>query len=156
MITKEENEAWTRVGKGTPAGEMLRRYWWPVTFGSLVEGKRPKQVRLLGEDFVVFRTGSGKLGMIEPQCAHRRAPMQYGRVEEDGIRCCYHGWKFDTAGRCLETPCEEPGSDLKNRVAMKAYPVQEVAGLVFAYIGDAPAPLLPRYDLLVHETSATR
>ena len=156
MITKEENEAWTRVGRGTPGGEMLRRYWWPVTFGSLVQGKRPKKVRLLGEDFVVFRDGGGRLGMIEPNCAHRRAPMEYGRVEADGIRCCYHGWKFDTAGRCLETPCEEPGSNLKDRVSMKAYPVQEVAGLVFAYIGDAPAPLIPKYDLLVHESNATR
>ena len=156
MITAEENQAWTQVGKGTPGGEMLRHYCWPVTFASLVQGKRPKKIRLLGEDFVLFRAGSGKLGMIEPHCAHRRAPMQYGRVEEDGIRCCYHGWKFDTAGRCLETPCEDSDSNLKDRVALKAYPVQEVAGLVFAYIGEAPAPLLPKYDLLVHEASATR
>jgi 5,5'-dehydrodivanillate O-demethylase oxygenase subunit len=156
MITKEENETWTRVGKGTPGGEMLRRYWWPVTFGSLVQGKRPKKIRLLGEDFVLFRDGNGKVGMIEPQCVHRRAPMEFGRVEADGIRCCYHGWKFDTQGKCLETPPEEPGSTLKDRVAMRSYPVQELAGLVFAYIGSAPAPLLPRYDLLVHEAPGTR
>ena len=150
MVTKDENERWTRVGRDTPAGQMLRRYWWPIAFGEQIAGKRPKAVRLLGEDFVLFRDGSGAIGMIEPQCAHRRAPMQYGRVEANGIRCCYHGWLFDTKGRCLETPCEEPDSTLKDRVSLASYPVQEAAGLVFAYIGPQPAPLLPRYDMLVH------
>jgi 5,5'-dehydrodivanillate O-demethylase len=159
MITREENERWTQVGKGTPGGEMLRRYWWPVAFSDEVKGPsekgRPHKVRLLGEDFVVFRDGSGRVGMIEPQCAHRRAPMQYGRVENEGIRCCYHGWKFDVHGRCLETPCEEPESTLKDRVKLSAYPAQEAAGLVFVYIGPQPAPLLPKYDMLVH-ASGTR
>src|SRR4051794_33493078 len=95
MITREENEAWTRVGRGTPGGEMLRRYWWPVAFSDDINGARPKKVRLLGEDFVLFRDGTGRVGMLEPQCAHRRAPMQYGRVEKEGIRCCYHGWVWD-------------------------------------------------------------
>lgn len=155
MITAEENERLTRVGPNTPAGDMLRHYWWPIAFGEEIAGKRPKKIRLLGEDFVLFRDGSGKLGMIEPNCAHRRAPMQYGRVEHNGIRCCYHGWLFDTAGRCLETPCEEPDSTLKDRVSLASYAVQEAAGLVFAYIGAQPAPLLPRYDMLVH-ASGTR
>src|SRR3954471_19557226 len=123
MITREENESWTRVGPGTPGGAMLRRYWWPVTFSDDVKGPsqqgRPKKVRLLGEDFVLFRDGNGRIGMVESQCAHRRAPMEYGRVEADGIRCCYHGWKFDTHGRCLETPCEDEGSTLKDRVRLK-------------------------------------
>ena len=159
MITREENERWTRVGPGTPAGEMLRRYWWPIAFseellGPLEKG-RPRKVRLLSEDFVLFRDGSGRVGMIESQCAHRRAPMEYGRVEQNGVRCCYHGWVWDVHGRCLETPCEEPDSNLKDRVKMKAYPVQEAAGLIFAYIGPRPAPLLPRYDMLVH-ASGTR
>jgi len=155
MISKEENERWTRVGPGTPAGEMLRHYWWPVAFADEIAGQRPRKVQLLGEEFVLFRDGAGRLGMIEPQCAHRRAPLQYGRVEQDGIRCCYHGWKFDVQGRCLETPCEDEGSTLKDRVKMAAYPVQEAAGLVFAYIGKQPAPLLPNYDLLAH-SSGTR
>jgi 5,5'-dehydrodivanillate O-demethylase len=159
MISKEENQSWTRVGPGTPAGEMLRRYWWPIAFGDEIKGPdqkgRPKKVKLLGEEFVLFRDGSGKVGMVEPQCAHRRAPLQYGRVEKAGIRCCYHGWVFDTAGKCLETPCEDEGSTLKDRVSVKACKTQELAGLVFAYIGSAPAPLLPKYDLLVH-TSGTR
>jgi 5,5'-dehydrodivanillate O-demethylase len=150
MISKEENERLTRVGRGTPGGEMLRRYWWPVAFADEIKGPRPKKIRLLGEDFVLFRDGAGRLGLLESHCAHRRTAMQYGRVERDGIRCCYHGWLWDAAGRCLETPCEEPGSTLKDRVSMAAYAVQDVAGLVFAYIGPKPAPLLPRYDLLVH------
>jgi 5,5'-dehydrodivanillate O-demethylase oxygenase subunit len=152
MITREQNERWTRVGPGTPGGEMLRHYWWPIAFADEVKGPRPKKVRLLAEDFVLFRDGSGRLGMLEAQCAHRRAPMQYGRVEKDGIRCCYHGWVWDAQGRCIETPCEEPESTLKERVKMASYPVQEAAGFVFAYIGPQPAPLLPKYDLLVKDT----
>ena len=152
MITKEENERLTRVGPGTPAGEMLRRYWWPVAFSDDVKGPRPKKIRLLGEDFVLFREGDGKLGLLEPLCAHRRTSLAGGRVEKNGIRCCYHGWLWDAAGKCLETPPEEPESRLKDTVSMRAYPVQEAAGLVFAYIGPSPAPLLPKYDLLVQAT----
>ena len=152
MITREENERWTRVGPGTPAGEMLRHYWWPVAFGEQINGMSPKKVRLLGEDFVLFRDGEGRLGMLESQCAHRRAPMEYGRVEQGGLRCCYHGWLWSAEGKCLETPCEEPGSTLKDRVKMRSCPVQEAAGLVFTYIGRQPAPALPRYDMLVHST----
>ena len=150
MFSIEENRRLTQVGAGTPAGEMLRRYWWPVAFADEVRGPRPKLVKLLGEDFVVFRDGAGHLGMLESQCAHRRTSLKYGRVEKDGIRCCYHGWKFDRTGRCLETPPEEEGSTLKDRVSMAAYPVEEAGGLVFAYIGPRPAPLLPRYDMFVH------
>jgi 5,5'-dehydrodivanillate O-demethylase oxygenase subunit len=155
MITKEENERWTRVGRGTPAGEMLRRYWWPIAFSDEINGPRPKKVRLLDEEFVLFRDGDGRLGMLEAQCAHRRAPMQYGRVEHGGVRCCYHGWLWSREGRCLETPCEEPGSPLKDRVSMQSFDVQDAAGLVFAYIGPRPTPLLPNYDLLAHD-SGTR
>lgn len=150
MISDQENKRWTGVGPGTPGGEMLRRYWWPVAFSDKVNGPRPTMVKLLGEEFVVFRDGSGQLGMLETMCAHRRTSLRYARVEANGIRCCYHGWKFDRAGKCLETPPEEDGSTLKHRVSMASYPVQERAGLVFAYIGPQPAPLLPNYDMLVH------
>ena len=152
MITQEENETLTRVGAGTPAGEMLRRYWWPVAFSDDVKGPRPKKIRLLGEEFVLFRDGHEQVAMVEAQCAHRRAPLAYGRVEKDGIRCCYHGWLFDASGKCLETPCEEPDSLLKEKVSIRSYPAQEAAGLVFVYIGPSPAPLLPQYDLLVHSS----
>lgn len=150
MMTPEENERLTRVGPGTPAGEMLRRYWWPVWFSELVRDK-PVPVRLLGEDLVLFRDASGGLGLLDRRCPHRGASLELGRVEEDGLRCCYHGWKFTAAGTCCDMPAEPPGTPLMSEVRQTAYGVQETAGLVFAYLGPDPAPLLPRYDLLVRE-----
>jgi 5,5'-dehydrodivanillate O-demethylase len=152
MLTKEDNERFTRVGPGTPGGEMLRRYWWPIAFSDEVKGPRPKKVRLLGEDFVLFRDGSGRVGMLEPHCAHRRVSLQHGRVEKDGLRCCFHGWLWDARGRCLEQPCEDPVRNSKDKVQMASFSTQEAGGLVFAYIGPLPAPELPKYDLLVHES----
>ena len=149
-MTPEENDMLTRVGAGTPGGEMLRRYWWPVWFEEKIENK-PIMVRLLGEDFVLFRDGSGKIGMLDHICAHRRTSLQFGRVEERGIRCCYHGWLYGADGQCLEMPAEPPGSRLCEEVKQRAVPVQVAAGLVFAYLGPLPAPILPRYDLLALE-----
>jgi len=146
-MTPEENERLTRVGPGTPAGEMLRRYWWPVWFSEEVADK-PVPVRILGEDLVVFRDGSGKAGLLDRRCPHRGASLELGRVEDDGLRCCYHGWKFDREGRCLDMPAEPVDTPLKDEVRQTAYPTQEAAGLIFAYLGPDPAPLLPNYDLL--------
>lgn len=143
----EENEILTRVGPGTPMGEVMRRYWWPIWFSESVTNK-PVPVRLLGEDLVLFRDATGELGLTERYCAHRRASLQFGRVEPNGIRCCYHGWLFDRSGRCLETPMEPDGSTLKDDVGIAAYKTQEVCGLIFAYLGPDPAPVLPPYDLL--------
>lgn len=151
MITKEENERLTRVGPGTPGGEMLRRYWWPVAFSDALKGPRPTAVRVLGEDFVLFRDGKGRPGLLEPQCAHRRVALARGRVESEGVRCCFHGWLWDVEGRCLDQPCEPPESDFRDKIRMKSFPAQDAGGLVFVYIGPQPAPLLPRYDLLAHE-----
>jgi 5,5'-dehydrodivanillate O-demethylase oxygenase subunit len=145
----EDNERLTRVGPGTPCGEMLRRYWWPIAFSEHV-GKSPVPVRLLGEDFVLFRTPTG-FGLLERYCAHRRASLEFGRVEERGIRCCYHGWLYDAQGKCLEQPAEPAGSKLKDTITRRAYQVQELGGVVFGYLGPDPAPLLPRYDNLVRE-----
>jgi phthalate 4,5-dioxygenase oxygenase subunit len=101
MISKEENELLTRVGPGTPAGEMLRRYWWPAGFTEQVTAKgSPTRVRLLGEDLVLFRDGSGRLGVLGLHCWHRGTSLEFGRVEDSGIRCCYHGWLYDVGGRC--------------------------------------------------------
>ena len=150
MLTAEENELVTRVGPGTPAGEMLRGYWWPVGFSDEVRTK-PVPVRILGEDLVLFRDGAGQTGLLARACAHRLASLEFGRVEDRGIRCCYHGWLYDVAGRCLEQPAEPPESTFKDRVRQRAYPTQEAGGLVFAYLGPEPAPLLPRYDLLYRE-----
>jgi 5,5'-dehydrodivanillate O-demethylase len=149
-MTPEENEALTRVGPGTPGGEMLRRYWWPVYLSAELKDK-PAEVRHLGEDFVVFRDGSGKAGMVARHCPHRGASLSLGRVEENGIRCCYHGWKFATDGQCLEMPAEPEGSPLVNETRIRSGHVQEVSGFVYAYIGPDPAPELPKWDLLFRE-----
>ncbi|MDH3444591.1 MAG: Rieske 2Fe-2S domain-containing protein [Deltaproteobacteria bacterium] len=152
MLSREENEILTRVGPGTPGGEMLRRYWWPVGFSQEVDAKdRPRRIQLLGEDLVLFRDGSGKLGVLHIGCMHRGTSLEFGRVEDRGIRCCYHGWLYDTEGRCLEQPAEPDGSTFRNRITQPAYKAEELGGLIFAYLGPEPAPLLPRYDLLVRE-----
>jgi 5,5'-dehydrodivanillate O-demethylase len=152
MLSCEENELLTRVGPGTPAGEMLRRYWWPVGFSDFLKAAgRPTRVRLLGEDFVLFRNGVGKLGLLDLHCSHRGTSLEFGRVEDQGIRCCYHGWLYDTAGRCLDQPAEPADSTFKDRIRHPAYGVQEIAGFIFAYLGPQPAPLLPRYDLFLAE-----
>ncbi|HEY4133671.1 MAG TPA: Rieske 2Fe-2S domain-containing protein [Alphaproteobacteria bacterium] len=149
-MTPEQNEAMTRVGPGTPGGEFLRRYWWPVWFTQELKDK-PVEIRLLGESFVLFRKRTGEAGMLDIACPHRRASLTLGRTEDCGLRCCYHGWLFDTDGACLEMPAEPPGSKLHLEVRQRAAKIQEAGGLVFAYLGPDPAPLFPRYDLLFRE-----
>jgi 5,5'-dehydrodivanillate O-demethylase len=150
MLTLEENELLTRVGRGTPCGELLRRYWHPVAVaGEFTKEKPIRAVKILGEELAVFRDKSGKYGLVGEHCPHRLASLAYGRVEEDGIRCPYHGWKFDHGGRCLEQPAEPPDSHFKERIKHAAYPVESLGGLLYAYLGPAPAPLLPRWDVLV-------
>jgi 5,5'-dehydrodivanillate O-demethylase oxygenase subunit len=146
-MTPEENQRLTQVGPGTPGGNLLRRYWWPVWFSEQL-GTKPHPVRLLGEDLILFRDGTGHVGLLGRFCPHRGASLELGRVEADGIRCCYHGWKFAADGRCMEMPAEPVGSPLCNEVQQTAYLTEEAGGLVFAYIGPKPAPLFPRYDLL--------
>lgn len=149
-MTPDENDIFTRVGAGTPAGEMLRRYWWPIWFSELVTNC-PVPVKLLGENLVLFRDASGQVGLLDRRCPHRGASLELGRVEADGLRCCYHGWKFNRAGRCLDMPAEPENTPLKDEVRQTAYPTQEAGGLIFAYLGPQPAPLLPKYDLLFRE-----
>jgi 5,5'-dehydrodivanillate O-demethylase len=152
MLSSEENELLTRVGPGTAAGEMLRCYWWPVGFSEEVKLKgAPVKVRLLGEDFVLFRTGGGELGLLELHCSHRGTSLEFGRVEDHGIRCCYHGWLYDRRGKCLEQPAEPEDSTFKDRIQHPAYHAREAGGLVFAYVGPEPVPLLPGYDLLIRD-----
>ncbi|HZS63155.1 MAG TPA: aromatic ring-hydroxylating dioxygenase subunit alpha [Xanthobacteraceae bacterium] len=157
-MREAENELLTRVGRGTPAGELLRRYWHPVSIsGDLTEEKPIKRVTLLGEKLVVFRMPhragekETRYGLVAEQCRHRLASLYYGRVEDDGIRCPYHGWKYDLQGNCLETPPEPPDWAYKNEIRQPAYPVKKLCGLLFAYLGPQPAPLLPRWDCLVRE-----
>jgi 5,5'-dehydrodivanillate O-demethylase len=150
MLTKEENERLAQVGPGTPMGTLLRRYWHPVVATSQLAGPGTRPVRLLGENLVLYRDRSGTLGLVGDRCPHRRAGMVFGIPEQEGLRCAYHGWRFAADGRCLEQPyeqTEDPNSTFKDRVMIAAYPVQELAGLIFAYLGPLPAPLLPRWDV---------
>ncbi|MEK7214755.1 MAG: aromatic ring-hydroxylating dioxygenase subunit alpha [Chloroflexota bacterium] len=149
MLTPELNERLARVGPGTPGGKMMRYYWHPVAASAELEENPVKKVRILGEDLVLYRDRSGTLGLIDEPCPHRRVSMEYGIPEQEGLRCPYHGWLFNQDGRCTEQPAEPWNSTFKDRVTTKAYRVQEAAGLVFAYLGPEPAPLLPNYDVFV-------
>ena len=151
MLSKEENEMLTRVGPGTPCGELMRRYWHPVAATVQLAENPVRKVRILGEDLVLFRDRSGNLGLIEPRCPHRAMHMAFGIPEEVGLRCPYHGWLFDGTGRCLEQPLAPPDSTFKDRVGIAAYQVQEMGGLIWAYLGPQPVPLLPRMDLCERE-----
>lgn len=136
------------VEAGTPAGELLRRYWHPIST-SVDATPTPRPVRVLGEDLILFRDLSGRPGLVHPRCCHRGTTLYYGKVDDRGIRCCYHGWLFDVEGRCLDQPCEVDGGRHRDRYRQPWYPVQEYAGLVFAYLGPPEnKPLLPRYDVL--------
>jgi 5,5'-dehydrodivanillate O-demethylase len=146
--TKEENEILTRVGRGTPMGELLRRYWWPVGISADLKDK-PTFIRLMGEDLVLFRDGEGRVGVMAALCSHRRANLCLGNTEKQGLRCRYHGWLYAIDGKVLQTPGEPPGSQLKERVRHLSYPAEELGGLIFTYLGPKPAPLIPRYDFLV-------
>lgn len=152
MPTVEEHERLTRVGPGTPMGELLRRYWHPIGVTSQFQDRGTKPVRILGEDLVLFRDRSGTLGLVGDRCAHRRAGMIFGIPEDEGLRCAYHGWRYAADGRCLEQPyeqTEDPNSTFKDHIRIKAYPVKEMAGLIFAYLGPEPAPLLPNWDIFL-------
>jgi len=154
MLSHAENELLTQVGRGTPMGELWRRYWLPIAASSELIAKPTKAVRLLGEDLVLYRDKQGRPGLIGPQCAHRRMSMLLGIPDNDGLRCPYHGWLYGKDGRCLEQPyetAEDPASSFKDRIRMPAYPVQELGGLVFAYLGPEPVPLLPRWELFVRD-----
>jgi phenylpropionate dioxygenase-like ring-hydroxylating dioxygenase large terminal subunit len=144
MLTKEENELLTRVGPGTPCGEYLRRYWQPVALAEeLPPGGAPLPVRLMGEDLVLFRDDQDRIGLLGLHCAHRGADLSYGRLEDGGLRCLYHGWLYDVQGRCLEQPGEPAGSTFHQRIRQKAYPCLERARLIFAYLGPGEPPSLP-------------
>jgi phenylpropionate dioxygenase-like ring-hydroxylating dioxygenase large terminal subunit len=140
----------TRVGPGTPCGEYLRRFWQPVAFARDL-GDTPRRLRIMGEDLVMFRDGSGRVGLLELNCPHRGTSLEYGLIDARGIRCCYHGWLFDVEGQILDTPGEPATSTLRDRLCHGAYPVLEFGGLVFAYMGPPdkrpPFPLYDTFDL---------
>jgi phenylpropionate dioxygenase-like ring-hydroxylating dioxygenase large terminal subunit len=143
------NARLTEVGRGTPMGELLRRYWHPVGLSGDA-GATPRAVKILGEELILFRDGQGRPGLVYPRCCHRGTTLYYGKVEERGIRCCYHGWLFDVEGQCLEMPAEpEPSGAQCQRVRQPWYPTQDRYGLVFAYLGPPDKmPVLPRFECL--------
>jgi phenylpropionate dioxygenase-like ring-hydroxylating dioxygenase large terminal subunit len=145
-----DDQEMTRVGPDTPGGEYLRRFWQPVILASEL-GDLPKRVRILGEDLIAFRDKSGQFGLVEPYCPHRGTSLEYGLIDQKGIRCPYHGWLFNVDGQILETPGEPADSTLKDRLCHGAYPVHEHCGLVFAYMGPPdkkpPFPVFDTYDL---------
>lgn len=149
MLSTEENERLTRIGAGTPMGNLMRQYWQPALLSSELpepDGP-PRRVRLLGEDMVAFRDSRGRVGLLGALCPHRSAPLYFGRNEEGGLRCIYHGFKFDTSGRCLEIPNVPPESDYKDKVCATAYRCVERNGIVWAYLGPlAEPPGLPELE----------
>lgn len=152
MLSHEDNELLTRVGAGTPGGEMLRRYWQPIAAASeLTDDKPLMKLRILGEDLVLFRGTDGSYGLVAEQCPHRFASLAYGRVEDNCIRCPYHGWMFDAQGQCVEMPAEPNTKAFATTKVHTAYPVQMLGGILFAYMGPAPVPALPRWDVLAWE-----
>jgi 5,5'-dehydrodivanillate O-demethylase len=148
VLTAARNDQLTRVGPGTPMGELLRRYWFPVAGASEFDTTAIKAVRLLGENLVLYKDLSGRYGLIDRHCPHRRADLSYGWVEETGIRCSYHGWLMDETGQCVEQPYEDTASPKPSKAGCKiaGYPVRELAGLLWAYMGPLPAPELPVWE----------
>jgi phenylpropionate dioxygenase-like ring-hydroxylating dioxygenase large terminal subunit len=149
MLSREENELLTRVGPGTPMGEMMRRYWMPALLSEEIPAPdcAPVRVRLLGEDLVAFRDTAGRVGLLAEHCSHRGTSLFYGRNEECGLTCIYHGWKYDVEGKVLETPAEPADSDFRRKLRHTAYPCKDVAGMIFTYMGPKDKqPLFPRYE----------
>ncbi|MHB8576511.1 MAG: Rieske 2Fe-2S domain-containing protein [Dehalococcoidia bacterium] len=150
MLSKEDNELLCRVGPGSPMGDLLRQYWMPFLPASELPlpDSKPKKVRLLGEDLVAFRDTEGKVGLLAANCPHRGASLFFGRNEECGLRCPYHGWKYDVAGRCVDMPNEPEESDFKEKIRARAYPCQDVNGVLWTYMGPrATPPPLPAYEI---------
>ena len=159
MLSTEENADLTRVGPGTVMGEFMRQYWIPAALSTelpITDGS-PMRVRLLGENLIAFRSTSGNVGLVSDACPHRGASLFFARNEEDGLRCVYHGWKFDVTGRCVDMPSEPAESNFKAKVRARAYPCQERGGLIWAYMGsrDVP-PLLPDIEANMQENSSAR
>jgi 5,5'-dehydrodivanillate O-demethylase len=149
MLDHSKNQLLTEVGPGTPMGELLRCYWMPIAAVTEFDDITIKPVRLMGEDLTLYKDLSGTFGLVDRRCPHRRADLSYGFVEQCGLRCNYHGWLFDEQGRCMEQPYEdvaEPEARFRDKVRVKAYPVEVRAGLIWAYLGPQPAPLVPNWE----------
>ena len=142
MLTQEDNELITRVGPGTPMGELMRQYWIPVMLTSDLgePDGRPQRVRLLGENLILFRDTRGRAGLLADNCSHRGASLFFGRNEENGLRCVYHGWKYGVDGQCMDMPNEPPESNFKDKIRQRAYPCRERGGMIWTYMGPRSQP----------------
>ena len=150
MMSQEQNDLITRIGPGTPAGKLMRLYWQPVALIEELPAERPvKPVRLLGEEFVLVRDKGGRYGLLDRHCPHRGADLAFGRLENGGLRCAFHGWLFDVSGKCLETPAEPKSSRLCEGIRQRAFPVAEKNGILFAYLGGGEPPAFPELDCFV-------
>ena len=151
MLSADKNEILTRTGPGTPMGKLMRRFWIPAMTAAELPAADdpPRRLQLLGESLVVFRDSAGRIGVFDQHCPHRGASLFFGRNEEGGIRCVYHGWKFDVDGRCLDMPTEAPGSPMRAKVRALAYPAQVAGGVLWVFLGDAAsAPPLPDFEFI--------
>ncbi|MEQ9123462.1 MAG: Rieske 2Fe-2S domain-containing protein [Alphaproteobacteria bacterium] len=149
MLKPEDNDLLCRVGPGTPMGELFRRFWLPalMPFELAELDCAPVRLRLLGEDLVAFRDSKGRIGVVEERCPHRRASLYFGRNEDCGLRCVYHGWKFDVNGECVDMPNERPETDFKHKVRLRAYSAAEWGGYIWVYMGPAERkPPLPEFE----------
>src|SRR2546422_6878683 len=149
MLSREDNELLCRVGRDTPTGNLLRQYWIPALMSSELPERdgAPVRVRLLGENLIAFRVTSGKIGLIQNHCPHRGASLFFGRNEEEGLRCVYHGWKYDLNGQCVDMPSEPSESNFKSKIRATAYPTHERNGLVWVYMGpEELKPEFPEYE----------
>ena len=150
MLTKEQNDLLTQTGPGAPLGNLMRRFWQPVALSEELPPQGPPlSVRIFSENLVLFRDEQGQPGLLGRECPHRGVDLSYGRVENGGLRCIYHGWLFDTRGHCLEQPGEPAGSDFYKKVRHLAYPCQEAGDIVFGYLGPGEPPLFPRFEALI-------
>ena len=148
MLSREDNELVTRVGSGTPMGDMIRRYWLPALLSSEIAATDgpPVRVRLAGERLIVFRATDGRIGLLEEFCAHRRVSLFLGRNEQCGLRCVYHGWKYDVTGQCVEMPTEPAGSPFMSKIRLQSYPTVEQGGVIWAYLGEGQPPSPPSFE----------
>jgi 5,5'-dehydrodivanillate O-demethylase len=151
MVSVDENRLLTEIGPGTRMGALLRRYWQPLGSVAEMSERWTKRIRIFGEDLVLFKDRTGAFGLMAEKCPHRGASLAYGMPTFEGLRCAYHGWMFDTTGRCIEMPNEPPESTYRDRVKASGYPVRQLGGLLWGYLGEGAAPFIPKLDGLVAE-----
>jgi phenylpropionate dioxygenase-like ring-hydroxylating dioxygenase large terminal subunit len=150
MLTKEQNDLLTQTGPGTPCGKLLRSYWQPITASEEMPiGGDPMPIRIMSEDLVLFRDDKDRLGLISQFCSHRGTDLSYGRVEDGGLRCLYHGWLFDIHGKCLDQPAQPADKKFCDKAGLTAYPVQEKGGAIWAYLGEGEPPMIPDFQFLI-------